>query len=190
MESQIQCANATNSMTIGDPPYGQPYPGTTWIPTTNPIGTAPWPGYPNPYIGDLPPVYEPPVKVVPVGPSIMPNGIFPSVQPNPAFDWSGISLGTITPNPWHLTFQADKVVARCDVPGAKLESINVEITNGSISVNYRRFDTGGLCYPQSQQIGQDYDPSTAEATLEAGVLTVTVARFKDKVAHKVTVTAK
>src|SRR5579864_1568761 len=112
--------------TIGDPPYGQPFPGTTWIPGGWPQGTtAPWPGYPNPYIGDpFPEPYESPIKITPipqqVWPTIVPNAQ-PWVQPAPSF--------TLAPNPWNVQFQADQVIARCDVPGAILDSLNVEITN-------------------------------------------------------------
>jgi hypothetical protein len=154
------------------------------------------------WIGDFPPDYDPynpygpsriipiPQKLIPLGPSILPNTQpWPTIIPNPGL--GGITLGaTLAPNPWNVQFQSDKVVARCDVPGAVADSVNVEITNGSIQVNYRRFDTNGLCYPQVQCIGTDYDPKTAEATLELGVLTIVVKRFAEKATHKVTVTAK
>jgi hypothetical protein len=172
------------SLTIGDPPYGIPYPGTTWIPGPwpNQAIAAPWPGYPQPYIGDLPEPYEPNIKITP-WPPVVPNV-------NPPFNPFGPSAFTLLPNPWYVQFHADRVVARCDVPGALVDSVNVEITNGSIQVSYRRFDTNGLCYPQAQFIGTDYDPKTAEATLEQGVLTITVKLFAEKIAHKVPVIVK
>lgn len=182
----VSLTTQPGEFTIGDPPYGQPYPGTTWIPGGWPIGTAaPWPGYPNPYIGDPPPGYEPPIKITPV-----PQQVWPTVVPNGLNPYLGPSTFTMLPNPWNVQFLADHVIARCDVPGAILDSLNVEITNGSIQVSYRRFDTNGLCYPQAQFIGADYDPKTAEATLEQGVLTIIVKPFAAKLSHKVPVTAK
>ena len=151
---------------IGDPPPG-PFPGTAWI-------------------SDFPPS---PIKVQ--QPLVSPNVATLPYVPNPGgVVVGGLDVGALlTSNPWNLTWHPDRVVARCDVPGAK-DAIDVSITNGIISVSYKRFDTGGIVHPAVQLIGTAYDPKTAEATLEAGVLTVTVMLDTKKTAHKVPVTVK
>ena len=181
---------STESVIVGDPPGF----GSGQINGQITVGTLPWPGYPNPYIGDPPPVYDPPIKIVPAPIDIWPQPGLPwdvtpyqpTILPNTGWQPSF----TLAPNPWNVTFQGDRVIARCDVPGAVLESLSVEIKDGSISVNYRRFDNNGLCYPQAQFIGTGYDPKTAEAFLDRGVLTIVVMAFAEKQGHKVTVVAK
>lgn len=96
------------------------------------------------------------------GPQIVPGHVFgPYVpyQPEPpVYDPivpNGGSNSVVTlyqSNPWNVQFQVASVVARCDVPGAVLDSLNVEVTNGSVYVSYR-FDTDGVCSPPACRVG-------------------------------------
>ena len=90
---------------------------------------------------------------------------------------------------WRMTYGSDCITASTDVPGVRLEDLTVELENGVIKAHGKRFDNKQLVN-LTQAIGTDYDPATSEASLEAGVLTVTVRKFKDKVTHKVNVKAK
>ena len=150
-----------------------------------PYRTGDFPGS-YPYIGDPIVPQDPPIKIIPGKVDYYPLG--PAVVPNVNSVWTtGFSL---TPNPWAVTVTAEGLCCRCDVPGCKEDGLSVVINNGTITVSYKRFDTGGLCYPATQFIGADYDPTTAEATLEAGVLTINVKRFPPKAGIKVPVTVK
>jgi len=91
--------------------------------------------------------------------------------------------------PWKLEVKHDRINAMIDVPGCKAEGIELELTNGKLSVKATRSKAGGYSHFDTF-IGMDYDPETAEAELEDGVLTVTVMRFKDKIAKRITVKKK
>ena len=163
----------------------------TWIgPSTSdpPIGV-------QPYIGDFPPSY--PFGPVPQ-PTILPipQKLYPSIPIDRAPDpWMNPGWGTITTMSWpaqpewRVTYGSDNITASTDVPGIKLEDLTVELENGIIKASGKRFDNG-LFVNHTHSIGTTYDPATSEASLEAGVLTVTVRKFKDKLTHKVRVKAK
>jgi hypothetical protein len=150
---------------IGDPPIGKPYPGTTWI------GDFPPPFWAQPYVPNVP--YEPPAK----------SDMFDHLH---VFPWT--VLPTV-PSPWTCSYLVDRIVAHADLPGVRASDLVVELAGGNIKVTGKRFDT---MLPVSLQftIGYDYDPTTAEASLEAGVLSVIVFKAKDKQVHRVTVTTK
>lgn len=185
--------------------------GTTTVTSIgiSPDYTGDWP--PHPYIGDtIIPPYDPfspgitpwPVKVYPSvspypwgpnpwHPDTTPWDILPFIPPvqpfQPTFQFS---LAPV----WSLDMQVDKCIAKLDLPGVRVNDLKVEIENGTITVVAKRFDTGLLdsrTNVNSQQfIGTSYDPKTSEATLEAGVLTVIVLKFKTKSAFSVPVTVK
>lgn len=152
------------------------------------------------YVGDFPPgpMYEPfdpwlpnlvpnpivPQKLYPVGPAFVPNVGLPSTWPT-----AGIVTITSSDPQWNLVTSHDRITASVDMPGVRAQDLTVEIENGVIKASAQRFDTK-LHVSRQQVIGTDYDPKTAEATIEAGVLTVTVMRFKDRVTHRVPVTGK
>ena len=109
---------------------------------------------------------------------------------SPAWTSGIISItSNVGPNAWRITPANDRITASVDMPAVRPADLTVELENGTIKVAGKRFDTG-LHVSHQQFIGTDYDPKTADATLEAGVLTVVVMRFKEKVAHKVPVTVK
>lgn len=141
-----------------------------------------------PYTSDPIEPYVSPIQVIPGRLDIFPLG--PGLLPNVLPAWPAGVINLTSNSPWKLSVTIDGLCCRCDVPGAKVEDINVNINNGNIVVSYKRFDDGTMCYPPSQLLGSDYDASTAEATLECGVLTVNVKRFPPKGGIKVTVTGK
>jgi len=168
----------------------------TWIGTTT-IGDGP--AHLGTYIGDFP-EFQPAYPFGPVQqPTIMPlpHTIYPSIPidraPDPWMNPAGWGTITTTSWPvqptWRVTFGADRITAATDVPGIRLEDLDVVIENGVIKATGKRFDNG-QSVSLTQVIGVDYDSTTSEASLEAGVLTVTVRKFKDKVTHKVNVKAK
>jgi HSP20 family molecular chaperone IbpA len=87
---------------------------------------------------------------------------------------------------WKFTVHADRCVAQHDFPGVKVSDLLVSIEGNVIKVSGRRFDTG-LSVNAEWYIGNDYDAKTAEASLEAGVLTVVVMKCKEKHVHHVRV---
>ena len=143
------------------------------------------------YIGDFPPpwINEPvisPGLIMPIPPrdvEYVPSWMRP-------YERSYVSSRTETHDtPWRVNHQSDKVIATIDVPGVKESDLIVDIENGIINVSGRRFDTSRLI-SHSQVIGNQYDSSTAEATLDCGVLTVIVKRFKEKMSRRIQINKK
>lgn len=144
------------------------------------------------WVGDFPPdpyPYQPTIDPLPWIPQpVAPPGIIPGSTWYPQnCSWGTITIGGST-NPWHLEFKADRIIATIDVPGCKAEGIELSLTNGTLSVKATRTKGGYSSF--DTQIGTDYDPETAEADVEDGVLTVTVMRFKEKISKKIAVKAK
>jgi HSP20 family molecular chaperone IbpA len=158
--------------------------------------TGDWP--PHPYIGDPLPdpflptrVYPGIIPYSPWHPDTTPWDVIPLIPYTPPVQPSF----HFSPTPvWSLDIQGDRCIAKLDLPGVRNSDLKVEIENGSIHVTAKRFDTGVFDARTNvntvQFIGADYDPKTSEATLEAGVLTVTILKFKEKSAFSVPVTVK
>lgn len=142
------------------------------------------------WVGDFPPYdpYQPTIDPVnPLITPIYPGITLPYVQPAPQLNtWSTVTIGST--NPWHLDVRHDRIIATIDVPGCKAEGIELSLTNGTLSVKATRTKGGYSSF--DTHIGNDYDPDTAEAEVEDGVLTVTVMRFKEKISKKIAVKAK
>lgn len=175
---------------IGDHKWVPGEDSRTWIPGGY---QTDWGRFTAPWIGDFPPVLDPLISPVvpnvpygPIGPQRnAPNEQWIQVQGNSTQGYITLE----TPPQWRTTRSSDRIVAAIDVPGMKIEDLNVTIDNGSVLVTGTRFDTGGLV-TLHYNMGIDYDPETASAVLEAGVLTVTVMRFKERSSRRVPVTAK
>src|SRR5690606_33393779 len=98
------------------------------------------------------------------------------------------TITTGATNSWKLDVKQDRIIATIDVPGCKAENIELDLVDGKLSVKATRSNGGYMSF--STDIGMNYDPETAEAEVEDGVLTVTVMRFKDKNPHRITVRKK
>lgn len=159
-------------------------------PSNTPVGAS------CTWIGDFPPNNIDPYS--PYQPQIIPIPMktLPYVAPNtnefwPPPGWIGNSVITIgnTADPWKLTPKVDRIIAEIDVPGCKAENIELELTNGKLSIKAHRNNNGGYSSFETY-IGPDYDPETADAECEDGVLTVTVMRFPQKIAKRIPVRKK
>jgi hypothetical protein len=159
---------------IGDPPAGLPFPGTTHFDIVS--------QKPTPFAGDG---------------VCQPSGLWPTVawpntlgpfQVTQGFLNPGVGSLTV-PTGWTFSVLGDRCTARVDMPGVKAADLMIDIDNGTIKATGKRFDTNVPVMTQ-QFIGSDFDPKTAEAVLEAGVLTVTVLKFKEKLVHRVPVAEK
>ncbi len=156
--------NIKNDLWIGDPPPNQrPY-----------IGDGDYP-YTQPYIPPAqPPVFEP--------------LYIPQTIPDLSEISKWISVSTTTSThvaKWRIAFLNNDVKLSIDVPGVRLADASLEIENGTVRFTGKRFDTGAVS-TETYFIGHDYDPETADAVIDSGVLTVMVSRFKNKRVHKVT----
>jgi len=166
--------NSSTKIVCGDPPY---LSGPTNVGS---IGAqAVW-------IGDYPPPppyqpYKPSIEIMPV-----PQKIYP--QADILSGWSTVSV-TSPPCKWRAAQASDGLTLTIDMPGLRSADACIELENGSLKVTGKRFDTGLNLYEQ-YTIGTDYDPKSASAVLDAGVLTITVKRFKEKRPHRVPVTDK
>lgn len=148
----------------------------------------PWPfnGPQQVWVGDFPPgpswvPYKPVQEFTPIPQTIIPLG-------PPGFDWNS-TMQLALPR-WRTSWDADVLTAEIDLPGVRPEWLEVDIVDNAIKVVVARFETNFVQREEFALPGNEFDPSSAEATLEFGVLTVTLKRFKEKRGHKVTVTAK
>lgn len=160
------------------------------------------------WIGDFPPSLpygpvQPNITIQPFPQKLLyPNTAFPwlpgipDASPQPSIDraldfYSRQTNTTTLParSAWRVSYAGDKITAAVDVPGVKLEDLEVVIENSIIKVTGKRFDNGQVV-SLTQVIGNDYDPKSSVADLEAGVLTVVVKKFEDKVVHKVNIKGK
>lgn len=93
---------------------------------------------------------------------------------------------------WRLTYEADAVIAKVDIPGVKVDDVTLKLYKGVLSVAARRSESGLGIVAYDCTIGSDYDPKTAQALLEDGVLTVTIKKFIDdqQSVHNITVVKK
>lgn len=148
---------------LGDPPPNQNY--NIWV---DPFQ---WPFQPHiPY--EPYPIYP----VQPVQPVYVPTTITTTTSVWPPSAWKALTVN-------------DVLTASLDIPGIRAIDASVEIASGVIRFAGKRYDTGYI-RNETYAIGNDYDPETAKATVDAGVLTVTVEKFKSRRAHKVTIEAK
>ncbi len=90
---------------------------------------------------------------------------------------------------WRCTTSTTSIVVSLDIPGVRIEDAVVEIERGLVKFSGKRHDTGEMI-ASSQFVGQDYDPETATANIDCGVLTVKVDRFKSKLPHKVVIKSR
>jgi hypothetical protein len=132
------------------------------------------------WVGDFPPDNW----SIPVSPRI-PN---PMVWPEQHVHYIQV-MGPVQPlgSNWRICFESDRLIASIDLPGAK--SANVHIDGSVINVTGTRADTH-VAFHHYTDIGGKYDPATASATLEAGVLTIVLMQRQGSTSQKVPVTIK
>jgi HSP20 family protein len=78
----------------------------------------------------------------------------------------------------------DRAVLMLDLPGIKKDDLNVSITEGVVSVSGKR---GKREFSGEYTLDASYDPSTANAELEDGVLTLTFDRLPETKPRKIEV---
>lgn len=161
-----------DSYTIGQgqTPYTYPttiVPAGDWI-TPQPV--LPWDAQP----------YEP--WVVPTTPWIVPS--YPAW---PGTTSAGSITVTTTPiTPWRVKYDGDKVMMAIDLPGVKSKDIVLDIKDGIVLLMATRADTNE-CTSEQYDLGEEYNPNSAEAKLADGVLTLWVKEYPDRVTENVRV---
>jgi len=138
------------------------------------------------YVGDFPPPYVPersePNLVTPLAPRNI--EYVPSWMRRYERTIMSGKVVEIRGPEWRINHSCDKVIASIDIPGVKESDMTVDIENGTIVVTAKRFDT---CVKSTytQVIGDQFDSTSAKATLQHGILTVIVKQLKEKVSHRV-----
>jgi len=141
----------------------------------------------NVWIGDWPP--QRPWDITPVVPNVPWNPPI-DAQPYPLGGVTITTSGYLSVSPWRVdTSVVDRITLALDVPGVKVQDLKVEIDDGWVRVSAVRFDTKAT-NNQTYYVGPAFDPTTCEATLEAGVLTLIVMKFVDRLPRKVNVKVK
>lgn len=101
---------------------------------------------------------------------------------------TGISTISYAPDPWRRKVEGESITLSYDVPGVRVEDANVEIDCGVIKFSGRRHDTGATV-SSTCNVGHDYDPESATASIDMGVLTIKLERLASRRTHKVPVSA-
>lgn len=156
-------------------------PRPTGLVTTMTVGgfndAWPWPVDLNPYPG-YPTYPDVPYPLYPVYP-------MPIMQP-----WITTTISNVTGiHTFKATVVGDSIELRLDVPGVTPNDVLVDIENGFVKVSATRSDTK-INNTQSHYVGLDYDARTCEATVEHGVLTITIKKHKEKLARRIPVKVK
>lgn len=128
-----------------------------------------------------------------IQPNTIPYDPFTPVEPYVSRVWpdasSTITLTGLTPNNWRFKEHKKSCRLSRDLPGVRGNAIDLSYNDGVVSLSARRFDTNDLV-SDSYALGKDYDPDTFKATLESGVLTITVRKIPGKGARQITVEEK
>ncbi len=89
---------------------------------------------------------------------------------------------------WRRKVDGTSITLCLDVPGVRIEDANVEIDSDIIKFNGKRHDTG-MMVSSTYNVGHDYDPESAIAVIDVGVLTIKIERFTSRRSHKVRIIA-
>ncbi len=141
------------------------------------------------WIGDFPPHegYPHPQDIY------HPNDILPYVPcpyPQPTRTWTTSTISIETPPcPWRVKKHKRSIELSADVPGVRARDINLDFDEGKLTVTAERFDTKESVL-LTYDVGLMYNPATAKAILEAGVLTVRFGKFRKHMSRKITVEEK
>jgi HSP20 family molecular chaperone IbpA len=89
--------------------------------------------------------------------------------------WSGFS------------YSEDRATLTLDVPGIKKDDLDISIADRVVSVEAKR---GKREFKGIYELDHSYDPSTASAVLEDGVLTLTFERLPETKPKKIEITVR
>lgn len=92
--------------------------------------------------------------------------------------------------PWRAELTTQGIKLAIDVPGIRLTDMQVNIEGASVKVTGQRFDSKANVSHQYALAPDYYDVESADASLEAGVLTIVIARLKQTCTRKVPITEK
>jgi HSP20 family protein len=104
---------------------------------------------------------------------------------------------TSTRFPVDLYEDKDNTYVRAELPGLKRDDINVEITDGYLTITGARKTpaTDGqaeesFSFSRSVSVGEEIDSAKVQAAYDAGVLTVTLPKREEAKPKKITVAVK
>jgi hypothetical protein len=95
----------------------------------------------------------------------------------------------LLPNHWRSNVTETEIKLSCDLPGIKPSDLSVEIDAGTLKVVGTRADTSERI-ERTWIVTNMFDPTTAEALLENGVLHVTLKKRPEHLPCKVKVKVK
>jgi hypothetical protein len=149
--------NEQSTFKIGDVHYDG---NAIWVDrTTYPYYDDDWTWPWQPYV---PPTLAPPV----------PNPLLPHLNTNQT-----ISVGGPSPfEGWRSTLHSDRIEMAADVPGVDPNEIDLTISKGYVNLKGKRCDTGEVITKMHPIDTKEYDPSTTDAEVKNGVITVTILK--------------
>lgn len=106
-----------------------------------------------------------------------------------------VSPAASTHFPTDLYEDKDNVYVRAELPGIKRDDINVEMTDGYLTISATRKSGEGeqaesFSFSRSVNIADEVQADQVAATYENGVLTVTLPKREEAKPKKITVTVK
>lgn len=140
------------------------------------------------WIGDYPPndhglggIYIPPTQIIPGQPWIVDD---PPVKLTVTTGYM-----QVLPLQWRIKQHKDSIELSTDLPGVKAKDLTLEVDVGTLKLSAKRSDTGESIL-RNYVLDAKYDPRTCAATLEDGVLTVTVKKLPEHMPRKIKITVK
>lgn len=90
---------------------------------------------------------------------------------------------TLEKEPYEVNYTKDGAYLNFEVPGFNKETLKVELEDGVIYIDgKRKYKLNGeeveKTITKTFRVGKEYDPSTIEATIEDGILTIFVNNYK------------
>jgi HSP20 family molecular chaperone IbpA len=113
----------------------------------------------------------------------------PWIQPALPYKSQVWTTTAVLTSPWRYKINAESIDLWLDVPGVKAKDMSIDIDMGKLRVRGHRSDTQSKI-AQIYALTDMYDPTTATATLEDGVLNVNVKKRIENLPRTVTIIVK
>lgn len=110
---------------------------------------------------------------------------WPFDVPN-TFKYSAVTSGYVALTPWRHKVYSESIDLWLDVPGVKVKDLSIEIDMGKLRVSGVRADTQ-LKIDHQYVLTDMYDPTTATASIEDGVLNINVKKRPENLPRKIKV---
>lgn len=85
------------------------------------------------------------------------------------------------------SYDGEDLILSCDIPGVKIEDVQLELEGSSLRVNAVRRGTTETRQYRMTSVPKQYDLESAEATLELGVLNIRFKKLPSAIPRKISI---